>query len=206
MWLYNNHHIGCENKAALKWSRECYQESAISFGWEKCKEVLPNVNASHTQSQQWHRTFALASSLLRHSYDHEEQRYQFDVCEFTSHFESELNAHKIVHWKTPTFKCMYKDCGKWFMRKWELTVATNHNQTHWHNDNWRCTAICNDYRSGLIHSFSIIVLLSCVKVIWLKILNIPKHGKLYWDLHFQAYRLIWSKKPWFFKGNYIKLF
>ena len=52
MWLYNNHHIGCENKAALKWSRECYQESAISFGWEKCKEVQPNVNVSHTQSQQ----------------------------------------------------------------------------------------------------------------------------------------------------------
>ena len=68
------------------------------------------------------RTFALASSLIRHSYDHEEQRYQCDVCEFTSHFESELNAHKIVHRKTPTFKCMYKDCGKWFMRKWELTV------------------------------------------------------------------------------------
>ena len=43
------------------------------------------------------RTFALASSLIRHSYDHEEQRYQCDVCEFTSHFESELNAHKIVH-------------------------------------------------------------------------------------------------------------
>ena len=45
------------------------------------------------------RTFALASSLIRHSYDHEEQRYQCDVCEFTSHFESELNAHKIVHRK-----------------------------------------------------------------------------------------------------------
>ena len=68
------------------------------------------------------RTFALASSLIRHSYDHEEQRYHCDVCEFTSHFESELNAHKIVHRKTPAFKCMYKDCGKWFMRKWELTV------------------------------------------------------------------------------------
>ena len=67
-------------------------------------------------------TFALASSLIRHSYDHEEQRYQCDVCEFTSHFESELKAHKIVHRKTPTFKCMYKDCGKRFMRKWELTV------------------------------------------------------------------------------------
>ena len=68
------------------------------------------------------RTFALASSLIRHSYDHEERRYQCDVCEFLCHFESELNAHKIVHRKTPTFKCMHKGCGKWFMRKWELTV------------------------------------------------------------------------------------
>ena len=49
-------------------------------------------------------TFALPSLLIRHSYDHEEQQYQCDVCKFTSHFESELNAHKIVHRKTPTFK------------------------------------------------------------------------------------------------------
>ena len=39
-----------------------------------------------------------------------------------SHFESELKAHKIVHRKTPTFQCTYKNCGKWFMHKWELTV------------------------------------------------------------------------------------
>ena len=67
-------------------------------------------------------TFALASSLIRHAYDHEEQRYQCDLCDYTCHFESEMNAHKIVHRKTPTFKCMYKGCGKWFMCKWELTV------------------------------------------------------------------------------------
>ena len=67
-------------------------------------------------------TFALASSLIRYSYDHEEKRYQCDVCEYSCHFESELNAHKIVHRKMPTFKCMQKGCGKWFMRKWELTV------------------------------------------------------------------------------------
>ena len=42
-------------------------------------------------------TFALASSLIRHAYDHEEKRYQCDVCDYTSHFESELKAHKIVH-------------------------------------------------------------------------------------------------------------
>ena len=120
-------------------------------------------------------TFALASSLIRHSYDQEEQRHQCDVCEYTSHFESELNAHKIVHRKTPTFKCMYKDCRKWFMRKWELTVhfkkhdgkefkcetcdfSTNlekllkeHQRKHSDDCAYRCK-ICNkgfQYRSGL---------------------------------------------------------
>ena len=121
------------------------------------------------------RTFALASSLIRHSYDHKEQRYQCDVCKFTSHFESVLNAHKIVHQKTPTFKCMYKDCRKWFMCKWELTVhfkkhagkeykcetcdfSTNlekhlkeHQRKHSDDCAYRCK-ICNmgfHYRSGI---------------------------------------------------------
>ena len=97
------------------------------------KKSMQAVNEHHLQKHKPQicpicgRTFALASSLIRHSYDHEERRYQCDVCEFSCHFESELNAHKIVHRKTPTFKCMHKGCGKWFMRKWELTV---HFKTH----------------------------------------------------------------------------
>ena len=68
------------------------------------------------------RTFALASSLIRYAYDHEEKQYHCDVCDYTSHFESELKAHKIVHRKNPAFQCMVKNCGKWFRHKWELTV------------------------------------------------------------------------------------
>ena len=67
-------------------------------------------------------TFALASSLTRHAYNHEENRYKCDASDYTSHFESELKAHKIIHRKNPAFQCMVKNCGKWFRCKWELTV------------------------------------------------------------------------------------
>ena len=67
-------------------------------------------------------TFALASSLIRHAYDHEDKRYKCEACNYASHFESELKAHKIIHQKNPAFQCMFKNCGKWFMHKWELTV------------------------------------------------------------------------------------
>ena len=141
------------------------------------KKSMQAVNKHHLKKHKLQicpicsHTFALASSLIRHSYDHEEKRYQYDACEYSCHFESELNAHKILHWKTPTFKCMYKGCGKWFMRKWELTVhdgkefkcetcefTTNleknlkeHQQKH--SDDWAYLCkICNKgfhYRSSL---------------------------------------------------------
>ena len=62
--------------------------------------------------------FALASSLARYMYDHDECRYQCEFCSYSSHFESELKAHKIVHCKNPAFQCMAKNCGKWFRHKW----------------------------------------------------------------------------------------
>ena len=67
-------------------------------------------------------TFVLASSLIRHAYDHEKKWYKCDACDYASHFESELKVHKIVHRKNPAFQCMFKNCRKWCMRKWELTV------------------------------------------------------------------------------------
>ena len=73
------------------------------------------------------RTFALASSLTRHMYEHEEKRFQCENCDYSSHFASELETHKIVHRKTLTHKCMHANCGRWFLRKWDLTL---HLQTH----------------------------------------------------------------------------
>ena len=58
------------------------------------------------------KSFTLASSLTRHMYDHDKCRYKCDVCNYSSHFESELKAHRIVHRKNPAFQCMVKNCAK----------------------------------------------------------------------------------------------
>ena len=63
-------------------------------------------------------TFALASSLSRHMYDHDEKKFHCNQCDYSSHFESELEMHKIVHRKNPSYQCMHAKCGKWFHRKW----------------------------------------------------------------------------------------
>ena len=80
------------------------------------------------------RVFALAWSLNRHMYSHEEQRYSRDKCNFTCHFESELSSHKIAHQKNPSHKCMVSNCGRWFKQKWELT---SHLQTH-EDNSYKC--------------------------------------------------------------------
>ena len=70
------------------------------------------------------RSFLLPSSLARHMYDHNERRYNCSKCGKSFHFESELTSHRVSHRSKdkPTFQCMKKNCGKWFMRKWDLTL------------------------------------------------------------------------------------
>ena len=92
------------------------------------RSTMQQVNAHHLEKHKPQicavcgRTFALASSLIHHAYDHEEKRYKCDNCDYAAHFESELNTHNVVHRKQPSFQCMVKNCGKWFRRKWELTM------------------------------------------------------------------------------------
>ena len=75
------------------------------------------------------RTFDLPSSLSQHMYDHNERRYHCNKCEQSFHFESELTTHKVSHRSKSkaSFQCMKSKCGKWFMRKWDLTL---HLQKH----------------------------------------------------------------------------
>ena len=68
------------------------------------------------------RTFALASSLTRHMYNHEQHHFNCDSCNYMAYFESELKAYKVVHRKNLVFQCMVKNCGEWFCHKWELTM------------------------------------------------------------------------------------
>ena len=60
-------------------------------------------------------------------YNHEEKTFNCDMCNYSSHFESELETHKIVQRKQPSHQCMHANCGKWFCRKWDLTL---HLQKH----------------------------------------------------------------------------
>ena len=40
----------------------------------------------------------------------------------TGFVDPKCNTNKIIHRKNPAFQCMFKNCGKLLMRKWELTV------------------------------------------------------------------------------------
>ena len=73
------------------------------------------------------KLFKLSSSLARHMYAHNIPKYKCDQCDYMCQFESELNTHKISHRKNPSHQCMKANCGKWFRRKWDLTL---HLQKH----------------------------------------------------------------------------
>ena len=88
------------------------------------------------------RTFDLPSSLARHMYDHNERRHHCNTCGQSFHFESELRSHRVSHRSKnkPSFQCMKSNCGKWFMRKWDLTLhIQKHNKKYLDCDYKDCT-------------------------------------------------------------------
>ena len=60
-------------------------------------------------------------------YDHNELKLKCDQCDYRCHFESELQTHKIIHQKNPSYQCMKANCGRWFRRNWDLML---HLQKH----------------------------------------------------------------------------
>ena len=121
-------------QGSLKIKTHVLKKKADSNRRYKCsvcgvtKPTMQQVNEHHLKKHKPQictvcgHTFALASSLTRHMYDHEQHCFNCDSCNYTVHFESELKTHKIVHRKNPAFQCMVKNCGKWFRCKWELTM------------------------------------------------------------------------------------
>ena len=121
-------------QGSLKIKTHVLKKKADSNRRYKCsvcgvtKPTMQQVNEHHLQKHKPQIcticgcTFALASSLTRHMYNHEQHRFNCDSCNYTVHFKSELKAHKVLHRKNPAFQCMVKNCGKWFCRKWELTM------------------------------------------------------------------------------------
>ena len=77
-----------------------------SFKCSECNAVKSSIQKLNEHHRKMHnpqmcgicnRTFALASSLTRHMYEHEVKRFKCDSCDYSSHFASELEVHKIVH-------------------------------------------------------------------------------------------------------------
>ena len=107
-----------------------------SFKCSECDVMKTSIKDLNIHHEECHnpqicgvcgKLFKLASSLARHMYAHNIPKYKCDQCDHMCQFESELNTHKIVHRKNPSHQCMKANCGKWFRRKWDLTL---HLQKH----------------------------------------------------------------------------
>ena len=114
------------------------QVSRRTFKCVQCDSVKSSIQKLNAHHKRHHppqmcgicgHTFTLAASLTRHMYDHQELKFKCEHCAEAFHFESKLITHKIKHCNknVPSFQCMKPKCGKWFMRKWDLTL---HLQKH----------------------------------------------------------------------------
>ena len=118
---------------SLKKSRQ----SNRTYRCQKCgckKGRVHDLNEHHQHSHpslmcsECNKLFNIPSTFQLHMYDHQKKnKIPCETCSQTFSFQGQLDQHKIVHWSIKTHKCMAKDCGRWFMRKANLTV---HVETH----------------------------------------------------------------------------
>ena len=105
----------------------------------KSKRSMEDLNLHHRKNHDPQKCevcgkiFELASSLVHHMYSHYARKYQCDKYNFHCFFNSELDAHKVVHREKPTFKCMYPKCGRWFKRKGELSLPVEVHKSTWYD-------------------------------------------------------------------------
>ena len=113
-----------------------------SFKCSECDVIKKSIWELNIHHQECHnpqicgncgKLFKLASSLARHMYEHNQLKYHCDQCDYSCQFKSELQTLKIVHRKNPSYKCMKANCGKWFMRNWDLTLHLQKHHGVWHD-------------------------------------------------------------------------
>ena len=82
--------------------------SKRTFKCSECKVIETSIHKLNEHHRQMHNpqmcricncTFALVSSLSWHMYDHDEKKFHCNQCDYSSHFESELEMHKIIRRK-----------------------------------------------------------------------------------------------------------
>ena len=85
------------------------------FKCSECDVVKKSIRELNIHHEECHnpqicgtcgKLFKLASSLARHMYEHNQPKYHCDQCDYSCQFKSELQTHKIVHRKNPSYKCM----------------------------------------------------------------------------------------------------
>ena len=113
-----------------------------SFKCSECDVIKKSIRELNIHHEECHnlqiygicgKLFKLASSLARHMYEHNRPKYHCDQCDYNCQFKSELQTHKIVHRKNPSYQCMKANCGKWFMRNWDLTLHLQKHDGVWHD-------------------------------------------------------------------------
>ena len=63
------------------------------------------------------RPFKTPSALRKHNYEHSTNKIPCTKCEKSFPFQSQLDSHMISHREHATFKCMAKNCTKWYKNK-----------------------------------------------------------------------------------------
>ena len=136
------------------------QASRRTFKCDQCDSVKSSIQKLNAHYKRHHppqmcgicgRTFTLAASLIRHMYDHQELQYKCEHCAEAFHFESKLITHKIKHRNknAPSFQCMKSKCGKWFMRKWDLTLHLQKHDKEKHYCNYEGCEFWTNTSKGL---------------------------------------------------------
>ena len=98
------------------------------------------------------KMFKTPSSLKRHSYCHGELKFICNHCDDAFAFKSELNFHKTVHKKIPTFKCMFTNCNKSYKSANELNKhVLKYSGMEWECNENGCEYYTDDRRNLRAH-------------------------------------------------------
>ena len=99
-----------------------------SFQWRK---VMPDAHDYAWCPWSWWRAldirlwglkpFHTPSALRKHEYEHRDNKISCTKCNKVFPFQSQLDSHMVSYRDLATFKCMVKDCSKWFKNKGDLT-------------------------------------------------------------------------------------
>ena len=168
------------------------QQSNRTYRCQKCgckKGSVHDLNEHHRRPHpslmcsECNKLFNVLSTFQLHMYDHQKKnKIPCETCGQTFSFQGQLDQHKIVHRSIKTHKCMAKDCGRWLMRKADLTVhAETHNKKEYKCDKCESFSIrlrkywkehMKGHEAVLPYACSV-----CVNTLFIPTTSFPPQGK-----------------------------